>query len=289
MTDVNGTTCANALNTTTLTGTPLFFVPLEEVHHLSIATYIHIGTTAVLIWDVVDNLRSDFRLFFSFRFGIPTFIYIVTRISLLAYAIGRAVLLTTPVEDCGALERTLNALLIIFLSFTTLFYYIRVCVLHSMSRTIIILYGLSWLATVGMITTIAKTFTVKRVEPFCLERVNGTLLTPTVIMLLINEVLVYGAVAHKVYTCFLNKQPSVAAKVKILVCGTSVPAFSNMILQDSQLYGLVIVLTKAILVLTVTRVSRPTNTMFIICHLGLPESENERGEVGVPEPQWNQH
>ncbi|PPQ90162.1 hypothetical protein CVT25_012473 [Psilocybe cyanescens] len=270
MAAVNGSaTCAIALNNTSLVGTPLFYVPLEQVHHLSIATYIHIGTTTVLIWDVVDNLRNDFRLFFSFRFGIPTFIYIVTRLSLLAYAIGRTVILTTPVKDCGPYERALNALLIIFLSFTTLFFYIRVCAVHAMNRFIIVIYGIGWLATVAMTTTVTKTFTVHRVGPFCLERVQGHLLSPTVIVLLVNEIFVYLAVTYKVYTLILNKHISVAKKLKLLAFGSSLPVLSSVILQDSQLYGLIIVLTKAFLILTITGLQQPTNIMFIICHLVL--------------------
>lgn len=109
-----------------------------------------------------------------------------------------------------------------------------------MNRYIVSFFGLAWLATAGMTSTLAQTFRVHKPEgsPYCYEQVEGHLLVPTVVVLLVNEIFVYIAVTYKVYSLFLDKHLSVTRKLKLLTFGTSFPVLSSVILQDSQLYCL---------------------------------------------------
>ncbi|KDR70188.1 hypothetical protein GALMADRAFT_41759, partial [Galerina marginata CBS 339.88] len=251
--------------------TPLIYLTPQLAHQINVATYIHIGTTTVLIWDILDNLRNDFKLIFSFKIGLPTVLYFLTRATLLAYSLGRAVLLTTPVENCATFQIALNVLLVVFVSCTTCFFYIRVCAIYDLNRYIIAFFGTTWLATVAMSITFAHTFTAHHIEPttYCTERIQGYYLGPTTAILLFNDVLIYLAITWKVYHIFRDAETTMGQRLKQLVFGASLPVLSKVILQDSGLYCLMIVLTKVLLVITIARLQPPSSIMFIICHLVL--------------------
>ncbi|KAF8908160.1 hypothetical protein CPB84DRAFT_1767454 [Gymnopilus junonius] len=233
---------ANASTILDVTSSPLVYLPSHLAHQITVATYIHIGMTAVLIWDVVDNLRNDLRLLFSFKFGIPTLVYFITRYSLLAYSLGRTVLLTSPVDNCDTLQYVLNGFLIVFVSSTTLF---------STSAYAGSFFGIAWLGTVAMSGTFYKTFSAEHI---------GRLLAPAVILLFVNDVLVYAAITWKVVG---------GQRIWYWILGMPLPVWSRAVLQDSQVYYLIIVLTKGFLIVSATNAEQPIKTMFLICHLVL--------------------
>ncbi|KAF8952699.1 hypothetical protein BDZ97DRAFT_728094 [Flammula alnicola] len=70
---------ASKANATTIVSTPLQFFPPHLAYQLSVAIYIYIGCTAVLIYDVLDNFKNDFKLLFFYRMKLPTVLYFVTR------------------------------------------------------------------------------------------------------------------------------------------------------------------------------------------------------------------
>ncbi|KAF8965393.1 hypothetical protein BDZ97DRAFT_780425 [Flammula alnicola] len=251
--------------------TPLIFLPPHLVHEVLVATYIHLGTISVLVWDIINNLRNDFHLLSSFRLGIPTCIYITTRISLLAYGLGRTVLLTAPVENCTKFENALNSLLAVFMASTTCFFYIRICTLYAMNKYIVAFFGMLWLSTVAMSATFSRTFAAEHIgsTQYCIEKVHGNLLGPTANVLLVNAVLVYLAITYKSYCTFIGTNSSVKVKTTPLFLGISLPVLSKVVLLDTQLYCLIIVLTNAVLVFTISAFDPPTSTAPIIFHLVL--------------------
>ncbi|KDR70210.1 hypothetical protein GALMADRAFT_103363 [Galerina marginata CBS 339.88] len=251
--------------------TPLVFVPPALAYQISVLVYLHIGATSVLIWDILNNLRNDFKLSFYYKVRLPTVIYYITRISLLAYCLGRCVLLTRPINDCTKFEAALNGLLVAFISSTTCFFYLRVSSIYNKSIFIVTFFGILWLATVAMSSLFFKIFSAAHVGPtqFCLESVNQKFLAPPAIVFLTNDTLIYAAITYRIYQMFLERDASLSEKVKLVVFGKSLPLLSKVILLDSQLYFLLIVLTKAFLVLAISSFDPPASAMFVICHLVL--------------------
>ncbi|KAF9559979.1 hypothetical protein CPC08DRAFT_637143 [Agrocybe pediades] len=251
--------------------TPLIFLPPGLARHYNVMIYLQIATTAILTWDILNNLRKELKILLNYRLSMPTCMYFVTRITLLAYCLGRTVLLTTPVGDCAVLQQALNGLLIVAVSCTTFLFYMRVCAVFCMNRYICAVFGTTWLATVAMSGTFPKTFRAGRIDPtdYCLETADMRLLGPTVIVLLANDVMIYLAITYRVYKMFVESTSTLGQRMNHLLLGTSMPVLWKVLLQDSQIYCLIIVFTKTFLLIAITNLDAPFSIMFLVCHLAL--------------------
>ncbi|KAF9479202.1 hypothetical protein BDN70DRAFT_879070 [Pholiota conissans] len=257
---------------------PLILLPPNVVHKILIATHVHLGATSVLLWDVVNNLRNDWELVSSLRVGLGTLVYFLTRTSLLAYSLGRSVLLTHPVENCAKYQDALNAFLIVFIASTTFLFYIRVTTLYAMDKTIVILFGLAWLATVGVSTTFSIAFTAEHIIPteYCIEQPAqaSQLYGPTMLVQLVNDLLLYAALTHKAYQTFIADAIAKGTLDPLASRDGGVGApFSTLtkyiLLEPAQTYCLAVISTKIFLTCAAFAFPHPTSCTFMICHLVL--------------------
>ncbi|KIM43531.1 hypothetical protein M413DRAFT_25884 [Hebeloma cylindrosporum] len=123
-----------------------------------------------------------------------------------------------------------------------------------------------------MSLTFIKTFTAVHIGPtqYCMETIEGGFLGPTIIVLLVNDALIYLAVAYKVYTTFRdNSDVFRSHDLTLLISSPALSILSKVLLLNSQRYCLMVVFSKAFLVLAVLDFDGPACTMFIICHLVL--------------------
>ncbi|KAF8184806.1 hypothetical protein BJ912DRAFT_974128 [Pholiota molesta] len=223
---------------------PLILLPPNVVRKILLATYIHLGTVSVLLWDIINNLRSDWELVSSFRAGLATWVYFTTRTSILAFSLGRAVILTHPVENCAKFQNALNSFLIIFMASTTFLFYIRVTTLYAMDRTIVHLFGLCWLCTIAVTATFAITFTAEPIAPtdYCL----------------LNDLLLYAAITHKGYQAFIEDAIT-KGTLNPLLRGTPLSTIAKYLLSESHVYCCnAVVATKVFLVCAAFAFEHPT-------------------------------
>ncbi|KDR70123.1 hypothetical protein GALMADRAFT_1350475 [Galerina marginata CBS 339.88] len=252
--------------------TPLVFFTPHQAFSISLAIYIHIGSTTVLIWDILNNLRNDLRMVQTSKIGLPLLLYVITR---LVYFVGVCCWQSTaPVNNCANFQTALNAILIVFVSCTTLLFYIRVSAVYLFNRYIVAFFGATWLSGVAMSVTFLDTFFAENIgpTPYCVLKIRGRFLGVSSIVLLVNEVLSYLAVTYRIYRLFLQSDASLKQRMKLVIFGTPLPVLSKVLLQGSQLYCLAIVLSKAFLVVinsTVHDFDPPASIMFIISHLVL--------------------
>ena len=182
------------------------------------------------------------------------------RVTVVAYALGKAVLLSacseknkrcfggliahylaSPVDNCARLDRSLNIVLIVFIASTTLLFYIRVSALYGFNRYIMASFGLVWLATFAMTMTFIDVFYSENIGPthYCFPEIHPRFLGPASTILLGYEILTYLAVTYRIYQLFHRiDQNSLKKKAKLVVFGTSLPALAKALLQQNQLYAL---------------------------------------------------
>ncbi|KAJ7191991.1 hypothetical protein B0H12DRAFT_1082737, partial [Mycena haematopus] len=79
---------------------PAALLPPDLARQLQVATLVIVGTTAVLIWDILHHLKDDYHLVFRYRFRLSTAAYFLARIASLVYALGFTLLATYPIPDC---------------------------------------------------------------------------------------------------------------------------------------------------------------------------------------------
>lgn len=145
----------------------------------------------------------------------------------------------TPISNCSRTYDVINALLIVFAFATTLMFYIRVCAVYSMHRGVVVIYGTMWLGVVGMLGTIPRTFTAAPIAgtEYCGELVQGHLLGPIWIVFNVNNILVYAAIAYRIFGMFvMDDNPSGSALSILFTFGTALPIVSQALLKGSQLY-----------------------------------------------------
>ena len=133
----------------------------------------------------------------------------------------------------------INALLVVFVAATTAMFYIRVCAVYNKDKYIIVAYGVLWLSVVGMLLTLPFTFTAVHIATtqYCGESMHGNLLGPTTIILMVNDTMVYGAIACKIFSMFVASDAPRGTKLQtLLTFGKSLPIVSRALLKDSQLY-----------------------------------------------------
>jgi hypothetical protein len=136
----------------------------------------------------------------------------------------------------------LNILLIISVACTTTFFYLRVVAVYSRNTYIVGFFGTTWLATVSMVVTFFKTFGAVEISNsgYCHETITGNFLQATISVLLLNDLLIYLAIAYRIYRIFLDYEfeADLKRKAVILLFGASLPVGSKIVLLESQLYCL---------------------------------------------------
>ncbi|KAF9563005.1 hypothetical protein CPC08DRAFT_706331 [Agrocybe pediades] len=249
---------------------PLLYLSSPQLaRETATATYVHVGATAVFLWDVANNLRNDYRIIFRYRIGIQTWVYYLSRITLLVFSLGRLVLITSPIQHCGKLQQAMNAVMVVFVSLTTLTFYLRIYAIYRDKIFVKIFFGILWLATAGVSVTLTQTFTSEHIGPtnYCMDWIkNFHFMGPVYIILLVNDTLIYMAIAYRLYTILLDVHSRPEQKPQMVVFGTSLPVFWKAIFHYSQLYFLIIVVTKAFLVYSVNNFKVPMSNMYVICH-----------------------
>ncbi|KAF9531345.1 hypothetical protein CPB83DRAFT_848883 [Crepidotus variabilis] len=235
---------------------------------LNIATYIHIGATAVLVWDVINNLGNEYRLMFRYKVRVPAFIYFCARIALTTYMIGRSVFLTAPIPRCQEFLTFLSVALVLNVSAITSLFTLRLCAVYNMHKLILILYGILWLAGIGLMARFVEAFRAVPIgeSGFCLEVVNGSFLAPLLTALLFNDTLIFVLITYRVYMMYLKSGAPISRRLSLFCFGTSLPLLTKALLQDSQLYCLVSVLSKALSTYFAYKYQGPLQ-MFVVVHM----------------------
>lgn len=156
-------------------------------------------------------------------------------------------LLATEIDDCTAFQNILNVLLIVAVSCTTTFFYLRVVAVYSRNPYIIAFFGVTWLSTVAMSGTLFVTFGATHIgnadftSKYCHDQfIAQNFLIGTLSVLLTNDLLIYIAIAYRIYRIFLDYEfeGGWQRRLVILFFGASLPVGSKIVLLESQMYCL---------------------------------------------------
>ncbi|CAA7262491.1 unnamed protein product [Cyclocybe aegerita] len=206
--------------------------------------------TVAYVWDVLHNLHKDYVLLTKHRISFVTVAYFLSRVAGLVYAVGRALLLTTQVDDCRRLELANMSFLTICLCLDTLLFYVRVCAVYCNDTRIVVFFGLCWLVVVSTAALVPLIFadSVMHILPtkYCVELLysRSRSLKPTSLAVMVYDVFVFFATSYRFYQLYSAEGTSIPKGLKIAFFGASMPAFSKAMLHQSQVYYLIIALWK---------------------------------------------
>jgi len=196
--------------------------------------YVSVASLSIMLWDILDNLKNDYRLLFRHRLGPPTMVYFLSRLSVLGYVLAITVFLTTPSVSCTALETTFVAFSIVALISTLFLSYFRVCAVWRWNRVIVGIFGISWLSVAASSFTLLKSIHGSSTgEGFCAVTATQLVLAPFVTSF-VNHIIVFLAITYGVCKNTIGRDLGFRDCVWLMF-GKGLPTFSKALLHDSQL------------------------------------------------------
>ncbi|KAF9047785.1 hypothetical protein BJ165DRAFT_1527046 [Panaeolus papilionaceus] len=234
--------------------TPFALLPPDVARQYIVAMFVLVASLTVLLWDILNNLRSDYVLLTQRKIGLPTVVYFFSRISNLVYLLGEVIVTTAPIGNCKHTVLAGTALLPLAIPSTTLLLFFQVRAIYIRNRLLILFFGLTWLAVVAACAVqimAATTGTSIGPTKYCIQYSQAKPYSAApAIVVLVNDTLMFLAVVYKVLQCSMDSSSNIKTGFKTFVFGTSLPTLSKALLQNGQAYFLSTVGISLITVIT---------------------------------------
>jgi len=246
--------------------TPLAFLPPSLANEMTLANYVVACSLSVLIWDILHHLVDDFYLAFKKRFRWPTAVYFLSRISTLLFFVVKMVQLNTPLNNCGVIEWVVCGFFVVAHSATSFLFYIRVCAVYGMQRSIVLFFGFTWLIVVAgaAATFVSQEGVYIGPTQICTSRLRNQFIVATSVTDLFNDSLVFLAILYRLSVTNLpsdepSQKFSVWDPVRRL---TALQGFTKGFWQDSQIYYFIAVIMNLATMITFFTLHRPADSPF---------------------------
>ncbi|KAF5327556.1 hypothetical protein D9619_004285 [Psilocybe cf. subviscida] len=246
--------------------TPMAFLPQDVAQQITVSLYVLSGTTSVFIWDVLIHLKDDYILATRYPVKLPIIVYGVSRyfentifqpdsetiykdecnigrVSNLLWLIGFRVVNTAPIGRCHVILQVINAFLPIALGSTELLFYLHVRAMYIHSRLAVWIFTVLWLATLASsLTPVINSVNTnihygELIIQYCLSGPVPPYTAATVIVPLVNDSILFGALVYRIMTSF-HDDTSNKSKVKCIVLGHHLPNLARAMLYNGQAYFL---------------------------------------------------
>ncbi|KAF9531834.1 hypothetical protein CPB83DRAFT_41883 [Crepidotus variabilis] len=154
------------------------------------------GCLAVAIWDVLCHLLEDFQIVFLQQFTWKTAVFLVTRLTPIAYFV--TVLMRTALTqvNCDAVQPIFRVLLVVFRSSTTLLLLLRVDAIYRDNRPLRALFLSLWLLTLGAFIYLSARGMVT-LSNHCLVAIEPVVALPGLCLEILNDTLICLAILYK--------------------------------------------------------------------------------------------
>ncbi|KDR70733.1 hypothetical protein GALMADRAFT_230017 [Galerina marginata CBS 339.88] len=221
--------------------TPLAFFPEDAAWQLTVLNYTTVGALAVFIWDVLNNLKNDYKLVTQYRIGSPTVIYLLARWSTVASLVCNAIEYTAPIGNCRQYGLQTGWLYPLAYSSTALLFFIRVRAIYHGNYFVAAFFLILWLGVLVGTSTIPWAIRAAEIGPteYCFTggNVPGYLAASGAITLVF-DTLVYLAITWKLTRDLYIARHRSDGGAWALFTGGNLPMFSKGLLQDGQVYYL---------------------------------------------------
>ncbi|KAG6914155.1 hypothetical protein DXG01_002053 [Tephrocybe rancida] len=221
--------------------TPMAFLPPDAGYQATIAAYGMVGSAGALMWDILSNLDSDYKLLFRHRIGFPTLVYFFSRLGVLAYVLVNVIFQTAALPDCRIARKAICGLYHIAFSCTSLLFFLRVRAVFLPSKRTIAFFFFLWLCVLGASLTVAATGDGVRIGPtgYCTATNIKQYAIAAPIAFAVNDTFVFGAVSWRLVGNYMGPRDREGWGLRSMVRGEYLPAFSRALLQGGQVYYLV--------------------------------------------------
>jgi len=195
-----------------------------------------------LIWDILSNIGSDYRLLFKHKITRPTLIYFLSRASILVYTLLNTTLQTASHRHCLAIARTSCVLCHVAFSSTAFLFFLRVRAVFNKDKYVVGFFFIVWLGILGV--SVATAAAGKAVFPnpthYCIGEPFQPYVGAVPTTVAINDTLVFLAISWRLLK---DSWPETGTPLNLgsFFRGEYLPACSKAVLQDGQVYYLIAV------------------------------------------------
>ncbi|KAJ7189025.1 hypothetical protein C8R46DRAFT_1184262 [Mycena filopes] len=223
-------------------------LPAELQKQITVSGYVFAGATAVFIWDILNNLRSEYSLLFKHRLSPATVAYVVSRIASLVYVLGFTIFATYPLKDCEKAYLTFDAFYPVGVSASAFLFFFRVRAIFDGDRLATIIFGLLWLAVLGSSITIpiGGSAIGLGTPTECIVAHVSAYVGSSGIIITVHDTVVFFAISYRLVSNFQVEQQTRGEKVKSLFSGSNLPAFSKALFMEGQMYYMITVVSNIV-------------------------------------------
>ncbi|KAJ7128707.1 hypothetical protein C8R44DRAFT_778543 [Mycena epipterygia] len=227
-----------------LSDQPLSLLSPDLAKVVEVSRYVWTGTTAVFVWDVLNNLKADYLLLSRYRIGWPVLAYFISRIFCLIYVLGFTIFLTYPVGGCGTLDRVLDSLYPVAVPATSLLFFFRVRAIYGGERSVTVIFGLLWMVEFGACMVVPFGTGGVNIGPtaYCLVAILAPYAGAAGITPAIFDTAVFLAISYRLIGN-THVDYSRMEKFRAFLSGAYLPSFSRSLLVDGQVYYMIVVIS----------------------------------------------
>ncbi|KAJ7660625.1 hypothetical protein B0H17DRAFT_954025 [Mycena rosella] len=229
-------------------------LPPDFQRQVEVSAYVFASCTAVFIWDILNNLRSDYALLFKQRLHVACLAYVVSRIGSLIYVLGYTIFSSYPLQACNTAYIAFDAFYSIGVSASAFLFFFRVRAIYGGDRLVTAIFGFLWLAVLGSsLTNPFGVSAVKLGDPSeCIVTRVEVYVGVSGIVLAVHDTLVFFAISYRLVSNFGQMQQQTwGTQLKMLFSGAHLPAFSKALFADGQMYYMITVVTNIVAILLV--------------------------------------
>ncbi|KAF8800060.1 hypothetical protein BYT27DRAFT_7236154 [Phlegmacium glaucopus] len=235
MSSINGTSPLELPNPYT----PLAFFPPDVAYQISVSIHTLVAALVVMIWDMLNNINSDYRLLTQYRIVFPTIAYFISRFATLGYLLASTIILTAPIGHCVEIWRGVPWLFVIAVPATSLLFFFRVRAVYNNNIYVTVFFFFMWLAVLGGSVTSTQGVTLIPLGPtdYCTNGNMEAYVIVSGIIPLVNDTLVFIAITWRIIHGSRYEHTGTGGMWSFIF-GKHLPAFSRSILHDGQVYYL---------------------------------------------------
>ncbi|KAJ7100314.1 hypothetical protein C8R43DRAFT_1141352 [Mycena crocata] len=226
-------------------------LPAYLERQIRVSGYVFAGSTAVFVWDILNNLRRDYILLFKQKMSLASAAYIASRLASLIYTLGFTLFASKypyPLPACNRAFIAFNSFYPIGVSATAFLFFFRVRAVWAGSRVVTVIFGFLWLSVLGTSILIP---TSGAGIPFgnptqCIIANTNSHVGSSGITVTIHDTMVFFAISYRLVSDFAHAQRPPGEKIKDLFIGTNLPAFSKSLFSDGQMYYMITVVSNIV-------------------------------------------
>ncbi|KAJ6593140.1 hypothetical protein B0H19DRAFT_1010477 [Mycena capillaripes] len=219
--------------------------PPDLAAQLHIARLVAAGTTAVFIWDILDNLVDDYHLFSKHKFRISGAVYLLSRIASFIYP--NDLFLQHILGDCQVALVVFDCFFPIAAGATALLFFFRVRAVYGAQPLVTRIFGILWVCVVGTAIPVPISSHAVAIGRFCIVSKVPSYLGIAGTTLTLHDTSVFFAISFRLLSnSHIEYTPG--QRVQALFRGANLHALSKALLRDGEKYYMMTIITNVLMI-----------------------------------------